>query len=240
VSTGTILELRRFPAKGFAGEDLRAARLGPNGMAGDRVHTLSRRGKPVSGTALPRLMAWRARYPDHPDDALDPADPPPAEIIGPDGHVRAWGDPGLAAALSADLGHEVALHREPAGRPDVPDTVLITVEASRRAVEASLEMPIDIRRFRPNLHVILDAPAYAEADWTGRRIRAGGAILEGVEPCDRCVVITRDPDTQAKWGALLRWVNEERGTFFGLRARIVTPGRVATGDPVEVSDHWPA
>jgi uncharacterized protein YcbX len=55
-----------------------------------------------------------------------------------------------------------------------------------------------------------------------------------VEPCDRCAVITRDPDTQEKWGALLRFFNEEHATFFGARARVVEPGRVATGDPVEV------
>jgi uncharacterized protein YcbX len=231
---GAVLELFRYPAKGLGGEALAAARVGPHGMAGDRVHTLTRGGTPVSGTALPRLMAWRARYPEHPDDALDPADPPPAEVVGPDGAVRAVSDPGLPSALAADLGYDVALHRDPAGRPDVGNTVLITLERSRRAAEETLGRPLDIRRFRPNLHVELDAPAYAEAGWTGRRIRVGEVVLEAVEPCDRCVVITRDPDTQEKWGRLLVWVNEELDTFFGLRAWVVDPGRIAAGDQVEL------
>ncbi len=233
VSSGSVLALHRWPVKGFAGEALAAVRLGPRGVGGDRVHFLTRGGARFNARAIPRVLAWGACYPAHPGDALDPADPPEPQIRAPDGSVREWSDPELPAAVSADLGYEIALHRDLGGRPDEPGTVLVTTEASRRAVQERTGRPIDIRRFRPNLHLGLDAPPFAERNWTGHRIAVGEAILEVAEPCDRCVVITRDPDTLEKWGALLVWVNSELGTFFGVRARVLTPGRVARGDQAE-------
>jgi uncharacterized protein YcbX len=124
----------------------------------------------------------------------------------------------------------VTLARETRGQQDRPTTVHITVAASLRALGESLGAPVDLRRFRPNIHVELDAEPWAEHDWIGRRLRVGAAELAIVEGCERCAIPTRDPDTQDKWPQLLRLLAAERATTFGLIARALAPAVVREGD----------
>jgi uncharacterized protein YcbX len=51
--------------------------------------------------------------------------------------------------------------------------VLVTSEASHKSLEAALGRPVDLRRFRTNLHLELDAPAFAEERWQGGRVAVG-------------------------------------------------------------------
>src|SRR6185295_14016781 len=176
-----------------------------------------------------------AAYPQAPGAALDPDDPPLPVITGPDGRTWDWDDPGLPGALRDDLGRPVDLTRDLALMPDLPDSLLVTVEASRVALEAELGTPVDLRRFRTNLHVELDAAAFAEERWEGRRVRVGEAELELLHPCERCAIPTRDPDTSEKWPELLRWLAREHDTLFGINARAVRPATVRVGDPVTVA-----
>ena len=82
---------------------------------------------------------------------------------------------------------------------DLPDSVLVTFQATLDGLSAELRQPLDLRRFRTNLHVVLDADPFAEAGWEGRRLVVGAAELELLHPCKRCVIVTRDPDTQEAW-----------------------------------------
>lgn len=111
----------------------------------------------------------------------------------------------LEAWLSAFFGRPVSLLRsDEGGFPDDPDasgpTVISTGTLER---VASWYDGIDLegmrRRLRPNL-VIDGTPAF----WEDRLYEEpgyvvpftlGGATLHGVNPCQRCVVPTRDPDT---------------------------------------------
>jgi uncharacterized protein YcbX/endonuclease/exonuclease/phosphatase family metal-dependent hydrolase len=236
---GTLVGLARWPVKSLGGEPLRAGRLGARGLGGDRTHALldrrqGREGRWVTVRQAPRLLAWSAAYPDAPDDALDPAAPPRPRLRGPDGTVWGWDQPGLAEALAADLGLAVRLHRDPGGQQDLEGSVLVTTEASRRAVETALGRPVELRRFRANLHLDLDAPAFAEERWDGGRLRVGEVTLALLNPCIRCVIPTRDPDGPGRWPELLRWLHRERGALFGVNARVLTGGRVGLGDPVTV------
>src|SRR6266851_4375702 len=99
------------------------------------------------------------------------------------------------------------------------------------AVQAG--MHLDHRRFRANLYVDGLAPE-EEIGWVGRRVRAGDAELEVVSRCERCVVITRDPETTSTTPELLRLLTETRETCMGVYCRVAQPGRVATGDAVGV------
>ncbi len=103
---------------------------------------------------------------------------------------------------------------------------LTTVAAFERA--AGVE--IDRRRFRANLYVE-DLEPEEELRWLGRRIRAGDAELEVVSRCERCVVITRDPDTTLASPELLRVLTETSDTSMGVYCRVTQSGMVATGDP---------
>ena len=64
----------------------------------------------------------------------------------------------------------------------------------------------------------------------GRRIQAGSAELEVVKRCERCAVITRDPDTTETSPELLRVLTETSDTCMGVYCKVVRPGDVAIGD----------
>jgi uncharacterized protein YcbX len=222
----------------MGGEPVRALRIDARGAAGDRTHALfdAHRGAPRQLTArqAPRLLAWQASYEGA--DA-DPADPPLATLTAPDGSRYRWDDPRLTAALIADLGREVELRRDVRGQQDLGDTLLITTAASLDALQAELGEPLDLRRFRTNVHVVLDdAPAFAEERWEGRTVTIGEATLDLLHPCVRCVIPTRDPDTQQKWGGLLRHLAREHRTLFGINARPrAAPATIRVGDAVVVT-----
>ncbi|HWV87179.1 MAG TPA: MOSC N-terminal beta barrel domain-containing protein [Capillimicrobium sp.] len=235
-----MTELHRWPVKSLAGEPVDVLRVDPRGAAGDRAHALTHTHKGatrlLTAREAPRMLAWSATYGGA--DVV-PDGPPEPVLTAPDGERYAWSDPALAAALRADLGRDVALRRDVAGQQDLPDSLLVTTAATLAAVEAELGRPLDLRRFRTNVHVELDAPPFAENGWEGRRMRVGDLELELLHPCVRCVIPTRDPDTQVKWAGLLRHLVREHGGIFGINARPLGPATVRRGDPVAVHDNLP-
>ena len=130
----------------------------------------------------------------------------------------------------------VRRHRDLGGQQDLQASVLVTTEASRRAVADALGRAVELRRFRTNLHLDLDAPAFAEERWEGGRLRVGEVTLDLGNPCIRCVIPTRHPDDLSRWPELLRWLHRRRGALFGVNARVVTAGRVRVGDRVTVTE----
>jgi uncharacterized protein len=228
--SGTVLSLHRWPVKSFAGERLDALDLDDRGVPGDRAHALWLRGdKRITARLIPGLLRWSARY----DAPVDGTIPEPV-LTAPDGATHRWGAPGLDRLLSEDLGRDVALVRDEAGQQDLPNTVLVTFEATRAALEAELGLPVDLRRFRPNIHVALDAGPWAEAGWEGGRMRVGETELELLHPCLRCAIVARDPDTNAKTGVVLKQLVREHDSIFGINARPAGRATIRVGDPVEV------
>ena len=234
---GHVAALRRWPVKSMAGERVGALAIDGFGVAGDRAvgvfEVFQGAQRRVSAVPVPRLLAWSAAYPDH-AGPIDRDAPPRPVITAPDGTARDWEDPELVPALAGDVGRALTLAWDPRGQPDIPATVHVTVEASLRDLGASLGTPVDLRRFRSSIHLELDAEPWAELGWIGRRLRVGEAVLEVVEGCERCAMPTRDPDTQAKWPQLLRFLAAERDTLFGLLLRPVTPAVVREGDRAEL------
>jgi len=222
----------------MAGEEIPAARVAEHGLAGDRAHALvdgREHGGRISARGMPGVLRWQAAYPGHPGDTLEAADPPSPLVSAPDGQRLRFDDPRLPAALAADLERPITLRRLPSGEHDRRGTVLVTFESTRRAVEAALGRPLELRRFRPNLHLELDAPAFAEEGWAGRRIEVGEVSLRVVEPCERCAVPTRDPaQPRERWPGLVRWLFAERDGAFGAIAEVERAGRVACGDIARV------
>jgi uncharacterized protein YcbX len=226
--------------KSLAGEDADALNLDPRGVAGDRAHALydTFKGEPRQLTVrqAPGLLRWRAAYDGAPGATLGTDTIPLPRITAPDGTTYTWDDPTLAQALGDDLGRTVALRRDLALMQDLGDSILVTTQATLDAVSAALGTSLDLRRFRTNIHVVLDdAPAYAEEQWEGRSLTVGDATLELLHPCVRCVIPTRDPDTTAKDPNILKWLTRHHGGLFGINARMRGSGRVAVGDAVELA-----
>ncbi len=242
---GTVRALFRWPVKSIGGEPLTAARLDGSGVVGDRAHALldlhgatpAHLDRPLlTARASKRMLAWSAAYPDAPDDALcDAADVLPV-LTAPDGAAWRWDDARLPERLAEDLGRSVTLERDPTGAmQDLPRSVLLTTEATRQAAETALGRPLDLRRFRPNLHLELAAEPFAEAGWEGGTMVIGDVRLELLHPCERCAIPTREPGTGAAWPELARWLVRSTENRFGLNARVVRGGRVAVGDAVVVT-----
>jgi uncharacterized protein YcbX len=240
VVEGTVVDLWRYPVKSMAGERLRSTRLDGGGLVGDRAHALSfeHKGARRSLTAreAPRLLAWHAGYPFAADAALKPGGVAAAQVTDPSGRAFRWGDPRLRRALEADLGRALAFERAPDGSlQDLPRSVLVTTEASRRALESELGASVDLRRFRTNVHLDLDAAPWAEEGWEGAILRFdGGVQLRLLHPCERCVIPTRSPDDQGKWPELLRFLHDRHDQLFGINARVMAGGRVAVGATAEL------
>jgi len=225
---GHVASLHRWPVKSFAGETLAALDLDDRGAIGDRAYAVHDvvRDQLLTARTAPRLLRWAAAYPDGP---LDPDALPAPRLTAPDGRVGVWGAD-AEEALVADLGRTVRFVRDPGGLQDLGRSLLVTLETTRAAHEDALGAPLDLRRFRTNLH--LDVPGaepFAERGWEGRRLRVGAAELELLHPCERCVMVTRDPDTTAVWTDVLT-----RARVFGINARPVGPARIRAGDPVEL------
>jgi uncharacterized protein len=236
---GTVLQLWRWPVKSMAGERVDALRVDGRGAGGDRTHAVLYEHKgerrPLTAREAPRLLAWQARYPFNVGGGIDPARPPFAVVTAPDGRSYRWGDPRLRHALAADLGRPVELTRDVAGMQDLGRTLLITTEASLRALGDELSGPVDLRRFRPNVHLDLDAAGWDDLTWEGRELAfAGGVRLKLLHPCERCAIPTRHPDTQVKWPGLLRYRHDAHAQCFGVNARVITGGRIEAGEAVEL------
>src|SRR6185295_17686591 len=91
----------------------------------------------------------------------------------------------------------------------------------------------DLRRFRPNL-LIGGVPGLAERDWEGRHLRLGGAVIEVVSLRSRCIMTTFDPDTAAQDTEVLLRIHRELDGQLALDCRVVSAGRIAVGDRVEL------
>lgn len=236
--SGELRELHRWPVKSMAGESADAVRVDHRGVGGDRSHALfhfqESEWRRLTAREAPRLLAWSATYPYAPGEAVDPAAPPDPLLRAPDGTAFEWSDPQLLVALATDLEREVRLRSDPAGRQDLPCSVLVTTQATLDAVGRELGVELDLRRFRTNLHLVLDAPAFAEHGWEGRILRVGTSQLELLHPCGRCVIPTRHPDTQEKWPQLLRHLAREHRNLFGINARPLGPATIKRGDQVTI------
>ena len=155
-------------------------------------------------------------------------------LTAPDGRRFAWDDPALPGALAEDLGREVTLRRDPALMPDLPDSVLVTTQATLDAVRAALGRPWTCgASARTSTSCSTPPPTPRRA---GRAARCASATRA---PAPAPLRALRHPHARprhpAKDPEVLRWLTREHGGLFGINARALGPGRVAVGDAVELA-----
>jgi uncharacterized protein YcbX len=119
---------------------------------------------------------------------------------------------------------------------DAYPLLLLTRQSLQGLARRAPGSTVDVRRFRPNL--LIDAPdadaEFPELAWVGRRLRAGGAELDVIEPCMRCVMISRPTDDLPGDRDMQKVVVRQLDHTMGVYARVVQPGHVNEGDPVDV------
>lgn len=183
----------------------------------------------------------------------------PAEIIP----VRIWKSEGLLAEdcgveaavwLSHVLGRPCRLVRigekfmRPVNKPprsqpaDVVNFAdshpfMIVSQASLDDLNARLEAPMPMNRFRPSF-VVADCPPYAEDTW--KKLRVGNVHFRTSGPCARCIVTTTDQLTAERGKEPLRTLatyrrdaDDPTDVNFGQNLIHETKtGMVRVGDPV--------
>ncbi|MBI1216542.1 MAG: MOSC domain-containing protein [Alphaproteobacteria bacterium] len=148
---------------------------------------------------------------------------------------------GLARAVSQDYAPQGSQTGYADGFP-----LLVANAASLADLNARLETPLPMNRFRPNI-VISGAEAWAEDAW--KKIRIGGIEIAIVKPCTRCIVTTTDQKTGERHGnEPLRSLKDFRllrrpgmtGVVFGQNAVPLGAGAIRAGDAVEVLETGPS
>jgi uncharacterized protein YcbX len=205
----------------MAGEQVDSCQVVEHGLEGDRRWAFidgspNRAGKKLTIRQHEGLMGYRARLSNG-----------GVEILSPKGETQALDDR-FVRRLESESSRSLTL-ADMAGANFDDSHVLIVNLATVRAFGEESGTHIDPRRFRANLYIDDLAPE-EEVSWIGRRIQAGAAELEVTARCERCVVITRDPDTAQTSPELLRLLTEQHETCMGVYCRVVRPGRVAVSD----------
>ncbi|WP_235063441.1 MOSC domain-containing protein [Candidatus Halobonum tyrrellensis] len=226
-----------------------------NGKRTDAVHGLDAAFDPAADE-----LRFRVRESVPSTGALDPGDAGRFALPDERAAAEAW--------LGEFFGFPVELRRDRAGgHPDTTDyaTGPSVVSAATLRTVASWFDGLDAdgvrRRLRANLEVE-NVPAFWEDRLVGSAGRVvpfevGGVELEGVRPCPRCVVPSRDPETGERYERFREtFVERREATFpewattdrfdhmYSLMVHTAAPAAavgadLAVGDPVTVGEERP-
>jgi len=114
---------------------------------------------------------------------------------------------------------------------------LLISQGSLDDLNARLKIPVEMKRFRPNL-VVTGSTAFAEDNW--KKIRIGDITFRLVKPCSRCSIPSINPDTAEKTAeavkTLASYRMRENKIFFGQNMIAEGSGELSVGMEVDVLD----
>jgi uncharacterized protein YcbX len=128
-------------------------------------------------------------------------------------------------------------YAEPGDRVSLADgfPFLLISEASLADLNARLEQPLPMDRFRPNV-VVGGCEPFAEDGWRG--VRIGQLTFRVVKPCARCTITTVDHESATKGKEPLRTLARFRRAgnkvLFGQNLIHDETGTLRIGDPVQI------
>ncbi|CAM3829868.1 MOSC domain-containing protein [Mesobacillus thioparans] len=223
---GHIREIVRHPVKSFCGESVEKTRVMEYGLYGDRSHAIqdqTRPGKYLTITQFQEMVRYKARFIGH--EGMD--EYPKVEIVTPEGKVLEWSKKEFKKEIEERSQRETELvsylpSNVPLGAIEEEHIQLVT-DASLKGLEQIWGKAVDHRRFRANLFILLiNQTPFVEEQWFGRRIKIGSeVVLEVKRHCERCMIITVDPDSAERDSSLLKTVANERNNHFGVYASVI-------------------
>lgn len=253
-TTGSVLGCWRYPVKSFQGLELRSLDIGPTGVLGDRTYG-------VMPDGVDRVLSAKT------ERALLDASADDEGMTLPDGRRLSHRDPEADAVLSEWLGKPVHLARaaDQSGKTlsyamtfdppnddadlfdipmadgsflDLAHVHLVTTATLAGCADAYPDLNWDVRRFRPNLLLDVDAPTFVEQEWIGRHVQVGSAVLEVSMPTVRCAMPLRAQpgglDRQPGLFKAMNELNQVSPNHLGVYCSVVTPGLVTAGDAVSL------
>lgn len=255
-----------YPVKSLAGVRLDVGHVGPLGLAGDRRFMIvDAAGRFLTQREHPSLARLGASI-EGDDVVIRAADGDALRLPTEGGaheherEVVVWKDrlvaldqgDDAAAWLASRIEHEARLvrmspHVERRADPRFAretDRVafadgfpfLLLSEESLADLNARLEDPVDMRRFRPNL-VVRGATPFAEDRW--RTLAIGPITFHVTEGCSRCAIVSVDPDRGVRQKEPLATLGtyrmRDKAVWFGQNLVHDGEGPIHVGDPVTVT-----
>jgi uncharacterized protein YcbX len=233
----SVQQLFRYPVKSLQGETLKRCKIGKYGLPGDRTHAFvdeTRPGKFITCASFPELLFYKAEVIGNKkeDQCYD------TKITSQDGRTFNWNDKELLAEikqLTNRIFSPIQYHPLQTEHAYWEGHVLITTDSSLRKIEQIWGNEIDIRRFRPNIHLSIESDdPFLEESWIGKKISVGSVTFEINKACTRCSYINIDPETLAVDPSLLKLVVNENNNNFGVYATVIESGEVTIGDKISV------
>ncbi|MEU0374133.1 MOSC N-terminal beta barrel domain-containing protein [Streptomyces sp. NPDC006283] len=233
---GTIERIWRYPIKSIGGELLDEVAVDARGLAGDRLYAVrDAEGKFGSGKntrrfrRMPGLLQLQSRYPGGTATEVP-------ELLAPDGEPVP--DPNSYVRHYLDR-NDVEVAREGAIShfDQLPLSVLTTATLDwvRAAVPG---VPVDERRFRPNLLVRTPpgTPPFVEDEWFGTTARIGDALcIRFQRSSERCVMTNEAQQDLPHSPLILRVIAQAHDMRLDALATVEQPGCVQLGDTVELT-----
>jgi uncharacterized protein YcbX len=252
--TAHLAALWRYPVKSLQGEQLTEVDIDGDGVRGDRSWGIrdSVTGRILTGRREPRLLLAAARL-------VEDGQP---EITLPNGEHLIGTGPQTNAALSGWLERPVSLEAAgdspaaraeffadatddtspaiewtmPSGRfVDAMPLLVLTTASLRAGAELHAAGNWDIRRFRPNLLIDIDADRWIEDSWCGRTLHIGTVAVVPAQPCVRCTMVTRPQPGLERDLDIYRTLSRYHDGTFGVWTQVHTSGRASVGSTVVLS-----
>lgn len=239
---GHIKEIVRHPVKSLRGESVHKNKVMEYGLYGDRSHAYlddTKEGNFLTIAQFQEMVQYQARFAG--EESMDEF--PPVEVITPEGKVLDWEDQELIREIEIKSKRKISTRKyTPSHVPIGPiavEHVLLATDASLAKLEELWEKGgVDLKRFRPNLFISLsEKKPFVEEEWIGRRIKIGNDVeMEFVGHCERCMIITVDPDNAKRDPDLHKTLIKERRNNFGVYASVIKTGDIYVEDEVHLLD----
>jgi uncharacterized protein YcbX len=235
IEIGHVEAIFRYPVKSMRGEQLESARVGWDGVDGDRRLAFRRIGDRgdfpwLIASKLPELLLFT------PHGFDNGAQAEATHVRTPDGVDL----PALGGELADDVARRYGAPVEMMQfKHGIFDEASISVIASDtvREIGRLAGLSADVRRFRPNVVIRLARPVpFQEDDWVGGVLSFGegdDTPTVAVTMRDvRCSMVNFDPDSARAAPEVLKAIVREHENTAGVYATVIRPGRLAVGQCV--------
>jgi uncharacterized protein len=236
IEIGRAEAIFRYPVKSMAGERLEAGTLGWHGFEGDRRLALrrmdDRSGMPwLTASKLPDLVLFAPQRRE--DGAQGDL---PTHIRTPDGEEMPVFGEDLAKEVGRRYGAPVQMMQL---RHGVFDEACISVIASDtvREIARLAERRPDLRRFRPNVVVLLLRPVpFHKDEWLGGVLSFGegddAPAMAVTMRDERCSMVNLDPDSASSAPEVMKAVVRANQNNAGIYGAVTRIGRLAVGQTI--------
>jgi uncharacterized protein YcbX len=240
IELGRVSAIFRYPIKSMAGQRLDSARVGWDGLEGDRRFALRRL---ADAGPFPFLTAGRlAELVLYEPFGCQPGagEPLPTHVRTPEGKEYELRDPALLKEIATRSGAEIELMQYKHGIFDEAGISAIA-QGTFQSIAREAGVEADVRRFRPNLVIeTKEAAPFEEDRWVGKILEFGSA---GTGPAIsitlrdlRCAMLNLDPCTARANALVMKTAVRMNDNHAGVYGTVIRTGELGVGQVVRLRE----